>query len=242
MSIFNTNRMGSLSKKGIYKYLMYGIGEIILVVIGILIAVNINNRNERKASENRLKSYLQVYHQDVVQDTTVIGNVMTYITERKEYFKLFLSDTVDQEDYVLKPQGYGLTLSYSPFTLQKKGINLLEKYVNNNETEQDSLVSKILTNHRILDNLLTETNERIGDDIDDNLNYLKANQPWIADLLMGRTDNPDMMDYYLGEAYRARLAVHSTLIYGNLEPLLKQLQADYAVTLKAIEERLGAIE
>lgn len=47
------------------KYLKYAIGEIILVVIGILIALQINNQNESyKADQieqtylNRLKQYL----------------------------------------------------------------------------------------------------------------------------------------------------------------------------------------
>jgi hypothetical protein len=35
-----------LTKNKFSKYLLYAIGEIVLVVIGILIALNINNRNE----------------------------------------------------------------------------------------------------------------------------------------------------------------------------------------------------
>jgi hypothetical protein len=238
MSIFNKKRMGFVSKKGLYKYILYGLGEIILVVIGILIAVSINNRNERKASENRLKTYLQVYHQDVVQDTTVIGFVLKNLDERKEFFKLFLSDTVTSQDYIIKPQGYGLVLSYSPFKLQQKGANLLERFVDDSEKEQDTLISQILASHSAFDNLLSETNKRIGDDIDDNMNFLKNNQPWIADLLLGKTDHPDMMTYYLSDTYRARLAIHSTLVYGNLEPGLKAMRKSYQETLVLIEQRL----
>ena len=90
MSIFNKARMGLISKKGLYKYLTYGIGEILLVVIGILIAVSINNKNQQRASQNKLKSYLQVYHQDMVIDTTVIGSVLKNTSDRKEFFDMFL--------------------------------------------------------------------------------------------------------------------------------------------------------
>ena len=231
--------MGFVSKKGLYKYILYGLGEIILVVIGILIAVSINNRNERKASENRLKSYLQVYQQDMVADTTVIAAVLKNVDERKEYFKKFLSDTVSAKDYQEKPQGFGLILSFSPFELQQKGINLLERYVNDSEIEQDTLISQILANHRTFDNLINETNIRIGEDISSSMEYLKTNQPWIADLLMGRVDNPDMLNYYLSDNYRARLAIHSTLIYGNLEPLLKQQKATHIKTLEELQKRFN---
>jgi len=40
-------RSGLLEEKKIKSYLIYGIGEITLVVVGILIAVNINNLNEK---------------------------------------------------------------------------------------------------------------------------------------------------------------------------------------------------
>lgn len=239
MSIFNKKRMTLVSKKSLSKYLLYGIGEIILVVIGILIAVSINNKNQEKASQQKLRSYLQVYQEDLIQDTLVIHSVLeNYIDLRREYFQTFLSDTVTAKTYQEKPQGYGLILSYTPFTLQQKGINLLENYVSDNENEQDSLITRIITTHKAFDNLLYETNKRIGDDIDDNLNYYKANHPWIADILMGRLDNPDMMTYYLSDKHRARLAIHSTLIYGNLEPQLKALQKEDREILELLNKRL----
>ncbi|SDS35384.1 hypothetical protein SAMN04515667_1984 [Formosa sp. Hel1_31_208] len=239
MSIFNKKRMGFLSKKKLSSYLLYGIGEIILVVIGILIAVTINNKKQERDAQNQLRSYLQVYKQDLIQDTTIIHAVLeTYVEKRKEYFKLFLSDTVTAKTYAETPQGYGLILSYTPFQLQQKGINLLEKYVNDRDSEQDTLISTILTSYRTFDNLLTATNNRIGDDIDNNMLYFKENEPWIADILMGKLDNPEIMRYYLSDAYRARLAIHSTLIYGNLEPQLKALKETDKEILELINERL----
>ena len=40
------------------KYLKYAIGEIILVVIGILIALSINNWNENRKNSVLIKSYI----------------------------------------------------------------------------------------------------------------------------------------------------------------------------------------
>ena len=40
------------------KYLLYAIGEIALVVIGILIALQINNWNERVKQQTQVNSYL----------------------------------------------------------------------------------------------------------------------------------------------------------------------------------------
>ena len=53
---FRHIRLDALSRKRFSKYLIYALGEIILVVIGILIALAINNRNESKkiAQEEQL--------------------------------------------------------------------------------------------------------------------------------------------------------------------------------------------
>lgn len=241
MAIFNKNRMSFLSKKSITKYLLYGIGEIILVVIGILIAVSINNRNQQQAAEKKLASYLQVYQEDLKQDTTMVGNLLkNYLDKRKENFKIFLSDTVTADTYKTNLDGYGLILSYSPYKLQKKGINLLEDYVDDNKTEQDSLISRIVTNHRLFEDAINNSYDRIGDDIDNNMLYFKENHPWIADLLRGRLTNPKIMEYYLSDAYQARLTIHSTLLFGNLEPQLNAFQSESKQTLEMIDQRLSS--
>ena len=57
IKFFRHIRKNLLNEGKTSKYLKYAIGEIILVVIGILIALQINNWNEKKANEERpLKS------------------------------------------------------------------------------------------------------------------------------------------------------------------------------------------
>ncbi|MBM1104513.1 hypothetical protein JQC67_00040 [Aurantibacter crassamenti] len=56
IKFFRSIRQQLLSENKFSKYLLYAIGEIILVVIGILIALSINNWNEgRKLENDRLK-------------------------------------------------------------------------------------------------------------------------------------------------------------------------------------------
>lgn len=61
IKFFRTIRQNLLSEGKTGKYLKYAIGEIILVVIGILIALQINNWNEeRKQLEIRDSYYLSM--------------------------------------------------------------------------------------------------------------------------------------------------------------------------------------
>lgn len=68
-----------MNSKKITSYLLYAVGEIILVVIGILIAVNINNWNENRKTEVNLRAGLLSLKNDLVQDTLLIAQKMPLI-------------------------------------------------------------------------------------------------------------------------------------------------------------------
>lgn len=58
MKFFRKNRLKFVVEKKLRNYLLYAIGEIILVVIGILIALAINNNNQYKATRIKEDIYL----------------------------------------------------------------------------------------------------------------------------------------------------------------------------------------
>jgi hypothetical protein len=56
---FSKMRYKLASENRAFKYLRYAIGEIFLVVIGILIALEVNNWNEQRTSKHAVKTYLE---------------------------------------------------------------------------------------------------------------------------------------------------------------------------------------
>lgn len=54
------------------KYLRYAMGEILLVVIGILIALNINNWNEERKTRAEMVEYLKNIKVDILSDTLAL--------------------------------------------------------------------------------------------------------------------------------------------------------------------------
>ena len=61
-----------LTENKFSKYLLYSIGEILLVVIGILIALQINNRNDLSKLEDKKQLYYDQLLIDISKDTTDI--------------------------------------------------------------------------------------------------------------------------------------------------------------------------
>ena len=80
LKFFRGIRQKLLSENKFSKYLLYAIGEILLVVIGILIALNINNKNELKQQRAKELHYLKNIKTDLVLN---IAQLDTYITSRE---------------------------------------------------------------------------------------------------------------------------------------------------------------
>lgn len=74
--IFRKIRQNIISDKKVINYLLYAIGEIVLVVIGILIALSINNSNELKKTRDAEKVYLKEIKSDLIQDTLFLSQII----------------------------------------------------------------------------------------------------------------------------------------------------------------------
>ncbi|MGD1947912.1 MAG: DUF6090 family protein [Croceivirga sp.] len=70
-------RQKLLSENKFSKYLLYAIGEIVLVVIGILIALQINNWSEQQKTKEKELNYLSLLRQEMA------GNLHTLQLEKK---------------------------------------------------------------------------------------------------------------------------------------------------------------
>lgn len=86
MKIFRKLRQQLLTENKISKYLLYAIGEIILVVIGILIALNINNRNQDELNRH---AEINFYHNTKQQLLDDLNNIESNIQYNTKYTKQF---------------------------------------------------------------------------------------------------------------------------------------------------------
>jgi hypothetical protein len=76
IKFFRKIRQNLLSKGNTGKYLKYAFGEIILVVIGILIALQINNWNENRKEDKIAKEYLIGINNDIIKDIEQIDEIL----------------------------------------------------------------------------------------------------------------------------------------------------------------------
>jgi hypothetical protein len=82
IKFFRRIRQNLLSEGKTGKYLKYAIGEIILVVLGILIALQINNWNEKRKENAKIKSYLNGMVIDLNNDRNRFGIIIENLSEQ----------------------------------------------------------------------------------------------------------------------------------------------------------------
>src|SRR5680860_868246 len=82
IKFFRKIRYDLMEKNKTGKYLKYAIGEIILVVIGILIALQINNFNNDKKQRNTEQAYLQSLQTEFKTNLKKINECLTENKER----------------------------------------------------------------------------------------------------------------------------------------------------------------
>ncbi len=112
IKFFRHIRQKMLTENKFSKYLIYAIGEIILVVIGILIALQINNWSERKKTQEKVNSFITSLKSDLINDLSTISDVI-----------------IIQEDR-LKALEQSIALGYNPE---------LKEILENNHTEEISI-------------------------------------------------------------------------------------------------------
>ncbi|ULC58842.1 hypothetical protein MBM09_13090 [Flaviramulus sp. BrNp1-15] len=72
MKIFRKIRLSSLTKGSIGKYIIYAIGEVILVVIGILIALYLNNKKDVSNREVKQRNHLTLMKEELENNLLII--------------------------------------------------------------------------------------------------------------------------------------------------------------------------
>jgi hypothetical protein len=98
------------------KYARYAIGEIILVVIGILIALSINNWNENLKNKKLETSYLKRIYKDLDNDLLQFERTITLAQERNKRV-LFLEQAIMDSQLVNKSSDYFVkSIVYANYT------------------------------------------------------------------------------------------------------------------------------
>jgi hypothetical protein len=137
IKFFRKVRQSLLSEGKTGKYFKYALGEIILVVVGILIALQINLKSQEKTNRNNIESIVKSVFVNLQND--IAHPINTYIggfNIKDSIGNLILSKTLSLDDYKEKTPQYGglanhLIYEFEPFQFQRQAYDRLMANIEN---------------------------------------------------------------------------------------------------------------
>ena len=106
IKFFRKIRQNLLMENKTGKYFKYAIGEIVLVVIGILIALSINNWNEQKKSEKQIELLLNNLVKSIEEDKSYLTNsaiLQEFRSNSLSYVLNIAKNDFEQNSIINKP-------------------------------------------------------------------------------------------------------------------------------------------
>jgi len=145
MKIFRKIRHQLLRENIISKYLFYAVGEIILVVIGILIALQINNWNTERIKRNVENQYYQNIKRQINEDKQEIIGCINYNNKRLKLFN-FGTQIIEKNDRSKLDTLGSIALKLTDYSDFLRQGNIYETMVNSGEI-------KLLNNTAIVEEI-----------------------------------------------------------------------------------------
>ncbi|NNE03616.1 MAG: hypothetical protein HKN52_10665, partial [Eudoraea sp.] len=201
LKFFRKIRKGLLTENRIGKYLLYALGEIILVVIGILIALNLNNRNTQRKTEAKIESIFSDIMEELTSDIEKTTFIMRYYTRRDSMIYLVLNNKITAKDYennkIPSFLTWNLTGWHSSLNLTNNGYNNLTAYF-------DAIPPKYNKALKDLNDLYSRHKKSVdiydqgmGEMIEKNRDFQKRNYSWYA--FRNETDRKNKLKYLLND-------------------------------------------
>ncbi len=245
---FNKIRLDALKKKKIIEYFKYSIGEIFLIVLGIIIALQINIWNEERKDEKYLQKVYHQMHEDLRFDTLYSNVIIGFYDQMNQNLvdiidrKISLSyfDTINESNYRnCKKCNCGLIENHL-FVNTNKGYQLFREINNNKQIDirQDSLTRYLIYLYDGRINNIKDFGKKLYQLTDEAIkDYQDYN--WYTDLIVySKIYNKEYLKYiYESDEHRKKCATY--LYYSaNYVTMVKDYKKNATLALGILENKL----
>ena len=239
--LFRKLRKHFLSQGKLRQYLTYAFGEILLVTIGILIAIQINGIYEDNADRKKEKEYLEAYRVDLLNNLVEIDRV---ICKREE--------TGRTMDSLLHWSQYGYNkLPLDSIEYHIVSIGFYTLFQSSDGTIEDILASadvKIIHDDRLRQSIvswesnlkLTREWERLGQEsATDGIQYLMKNTALYKSGLNQKFMTEELLSHLMRDTYFLNIADNQKTISDRLKPEYIKIRDSQWELLEILDEKIA---
>lgn len=206
MKLFNKIRYRLLKGKQLTNYLVYAFGEIILVVIGILIALWINNWNNERQITNTNRNLQKKVLVQLERDIATVDYFRKELDTLDQVYLKYLERDYDENKAAGKNVFSMILFEVTELGLDEHVVNWVDNAELNDTKASEKLIDLSGT-YKLYFKNISDIEHIIYDKITTNLEILEKTQPWYTELITDFSCKTDCVKYLLeDEDHKARIA------------------------------------
>ena len=195
------------------KYLKYAIGEIILVVIGILIALSINNWNEEKRNKKKIITIFKDVQEDLLNDINEISNFLEWAEINDTLSQKIISGEIKKDDYTNNANNdlfefgtfaYPIVISNHSFLLLTENKNLIPAEYKDVLKDLSSLYEE---DKQFLDQGQTDFKN-----FTNNYKNFIFSQPWDITFNNSKKVSDSVLKFYLSNTHKSKIRLFNNYL------------------------------
>jgi hypothetical protein len=216
IKFFRKIRQKLLTENKISKYLIYAVGEIILVVIGILIALNINNKNEQRIKAEKLDTIYIEIQRELALNINRVSFLIDFYEKKDSIIYLVLKNKLTKADYIKTPEISSVLFNNQQFNIQNKGYLRLTNELDILPENFSAILNKL--------NIVYEENKYVTDNAQRKFNEFNWNSVkslsnskiWYLDFMYNNRLNDEVLEYMINDPFYKNKALDYKVFYHNL--------------------------
>ncbi len=208
------------------KYLLYAIGEIALVVIGILIALQINNWNEERKSEQKVRLILGEIANDLIAEIDHSADILDFYFKKDSVNRIIQDDKINRESFkergMLAPQ-YAMLNGMDVF-VNRRSFDNLALIIEQVPERFDPLINELVTLYDQHGESVRKNFNQIQEHTAELQDYLMNNKTWFSNFINGRLSE-SAITYFLTDPIYKNMLTSFTKDLGDLMEAMTQYRA-----------------
>ncbi len=197
LRFFRQIRQKLIEQENMRKYVWYALGEIFLVVIGILIALQVNNWNEERKNRQQVLATFQEIQNDLYTDILEVDRYINYNIILDSLIQKVFSDTLTIEDYQ-SDNSFQLTVlmpTENTFLLHENGYKKLTTL--SSKDHYASITNSLQDLYVNIQNSIISFQSNSNELANEYRAYLRKNYNWYATHLSIVETSTEQIEFYL---------------------------------------------
>ncbi len=231
IKFFRHIRKRLLTENKFSKYLLYAIGEILLVVIGILLALNINNNNQQQINDAKITSILKEIQQDLVIDVERSILIFDRFIKDNSVADSIISNKSTRNDYRFgNKKGHILGYLYSnfDFVINTSGYDNLMQNIDNVPEKYQPILKDLKNLYVTINSNIEVFNSRLRETVYKNIDYNHNQHSWALQARKGIVTD-EAINYYLNDPH------YKNMVYVYMQDRANTCKASQIYRFKALE-------